>query len=339
VIADVVITGVGCLLARAPSAAALRLTAGVERRARLPDPLPRPEPWACQPPRLARLDRFSQVAFLAAHEALVAADLARRPPRPEAFGLSLGTAYGCHAVNEEYYRGFLRNGARGASPRLFAATLPSSPVGEMAIAFDARGPALTLAQGWDAGLQAVAEAARMCHRGQAEVVIAGGCDVLSDTLVALLATWGYTVDAAEGAAFVVVERAASARRRAARPLATVPGAGAAFAPTLAHGPALDLASAAALREAGLPQTAIRHRLVARAPVTPPPRAVGHAGASGAADSDLLATDPASRFGVTFAAGGALAVALAVQSAPVATTLVGATDPLGGAVAVVLTPPE
>ncbi|MBI5482532.1 MAG: hypothetical protein HY906_26995, partial [Deltaproteobacteria bacterium] len=186
-IRDVVITGVGCLLARAPSVAALRPGAAVGSAARLPDPLPRPAAWACRAPRLARMDRFSQVTFLAAHEAFLAADLATRPPRPEGFGLCLGTAYGCHAVNEDFYRGLLRDGARGASPRLFAYTLPSSPVGEAAIAFAARGPVLTLAQGWDAGLAAAAEAARLCHHGQAEVVIAGGSDVLSATLLALLA--------------------------------------------------------------------------------------------------------------------------------------------------------
>ncbi|MBI5479853.1 MAG: hypothetical protein HY906_13395 [Deltaproteobacteria bacterium] len=58
-----------------------------------------------------------------------------------------------------------------------------------------------------------------------------------------------------------------------------------------------------------------------------------------AGTSVPATDPAARFGVTFGAGGALAVALAVQDEPVAPTLVGATDPLGAAAALVLAPPE
>jgi 3-oxoacyl-[acyl-carrier-protein] synthase II len=338
VIADVVITGVGCLLARAPSAAALR-AAAPPRVARLPDALPRPAAWACTPPRLARMDRFSAVTFLAAHEAFVDADLGARAPRREAFGVCLGTAYGCHAVNEDYYRGLLRDGVRGASPRLFAATLPSSPVGEVAIGFGARGPALTLAEGWTAGLQAVAEAARLCHRGAADVVLAGGSDVLSATLVSLLADWGLALDAAEGAAFVVVERAAAARARGARPLAAVRGAGAAFGPTPAHGPALPAAMAAALRDAGLGAAAVARHVVARAPEPTPPAHPGDASRPARPAAGPPGVDPADRFGVTLGAAGALAVVLAVQDPPVAPTLVGAADPLGGAAALVLGPAD
>jgi 3-oxoacyl-[acyl-carrier-protein] synthase II len=331
---DAVVTGVGCLLARAPGAAALRPGAAAAPPAtRLPEPLPRPARWGCPAPRLARMDRFSQVTFLAAHEAFLAAALDARPPRREGFALCLGTAYGCHAVNEAYYRGFLRDGARGASPRLFAATLPSSPLGELAIGLGAQGPALTLTEGWHAGLGAIAEAARLCARGQAEVVLAGGSDVLSATLERLLADWGFAgLDLAEGAAFVVVEQAAAARARGATPLAAICGAGAAFAPTPAHGPALALATAAALREAGLAPAALGRRLVSRAPVTPPPDGAA------ARDDDPAAVDPAGRFGVTLGAGGALGVALALQEEVRVPTLVAATDPLGGAAALVLGPP-
>jgi 3-oxoacyl-[acyl-carrier-protein] synthase II len=335
-IRDVVVTGIGCLLARAPNAAALRPDAAAAPAGRcLPAPLPRPAAWGCPAPRLARMDRFSQVTFLAAHEAFVAADLPARPPRREGLGLCFGTAYGCHAVNEAYYRGFLADGARGASPRLFAATLPSSPLGELAIALDARGPVLALTEGWHAGLQAVAEAARLCHRGQAEVILAGGSDVLSDTLVRLLADWGHALDLAEGAVFVVVEQATAARARGVRPLAAILGAGGAFAPTPAPGRALELATAAALREAGLAPAALARRLVARAPATPPPAGAAPGDAGGAAPT---AADPAARFGVTLGAGGVLAVALALREEPVGLTLVGATDPLGGAAALVLGPP-
>jgi len=336
VIRDVVVTGIGCLLARAPAAAALRPDAAPAPAARrLPEPLPRPAAWGCPAPRLARMDRFSQVTFLAAHEAFVAAGLPAQAPPRERLGLCLGTAYGCHAVNEAYYRGFLRDGARGASPRLFAATLPSSPLGELAIGLDARGPALALTEGWHAGLQAVAEAARLCHRGRAAVVLAGGSDVLSDTLTGLLADWGHRLDLAEGAVFVVVEQAAAARARGARPFAAVLGAGGAFAPVPARGLPFELAAAAALREAGLAPAAITRRLVARAPLTPPPDGAGPAGATGPATGP--ATDPAARFGVTLGAGGALAVALALQEELDGPTLVGATDPLGGAAALVLGP--
>ncbi|HEY3358508.1 MAG TPA: beta-ketoacyl synthase N-terminal-like domain-containing protein [Polyangia bacterium] len=329
-IEDVVITGAGCVTARAPAAPALlrpddgAAAAGPQR---LPEPLPRPAAWACKPPRLGRMDRFSQVALLAAHEAFAAARLGDGAAG-EALGVVLGTAFGCHAVNEEFYRGLLAGGPAGASPLRFAATLPSTPAGEIAIAFGARGPALTFAHGWDAGLGAIAEGARLVGGGRAAAVLAGGADVLSPTLEELLGDWGYGLAPAEGAAFVALERATAAAARGAPALAIVRGAGAAFGPAPGRRTALAQAARLALAEAGVAPGALTAVLCATAP-----------------EDDLGALAPlglgatpapfAPALGVTFGAGGPAAVVQAALGGRGA-TLVCASDPLGGATALVLT---
>jgi hypothetical protein len=104
-----------------------------------------------------------------------------------------------------------------------------------------------------------------------------------------------------------VEPAASAHARGAGPRAAVLGAGGAFAPQPARGRALEQATAAALREAGLAPAAITRRVAA---------SVEHE--------------------VALGAGGARAVLQALADLP-GPTLVTATDPLGGAAALVLGP--
>jgi len=292
--------------------------------------LPRPTSWVCRPPRLARLDRYSQVTFLAAHEAFRAANLQEKPVAPEALGMVLGTAYGCHAVNEEYYAGMVREGVRAASPRLFTATLPSAPTGEMAIAFQAKGPALTLAHGWDAGLAAVAWAGRLCSGGKAKAVLAGGADILSDVLLTLLDEWALGIEPSEGAAFVVVEAAHEARERGATVRAMLLGTGAAFSPRPSGRDALERAITAALRDAGLTAAAVRHAVVAQAPRSTDSQGRAH-GRFGA-----LPVDPASLYGTTFGAGGVLGIGMALEALQ-GPTIVAAEDPLGSASALVLGP--
>jgi 3-oxoacyl-[acyl-carrier-protein] synthase II len=141
---------------------------------------PRQARWRTKPPRLARMDRACTLALLAAEAAL--ADAGAAPDWDGArVGVVVGTAFGCHATNEEYYRGAL-DPARGASPRLFAYTLPSSPLGEVSIHLGARGPAEAVVSGGHAGVEAVARAGRLCAAGRADLVVAIAVEVGGGTL-------------------------------------------------------------------------------------------------------------------------------------------------------------
>jgi hypothetical protein len=142
----------------------------------------------------------------------------------ERVAVVFGTSYGCHATDDEFFRGVIAEGARGASPRLFAYTLPSSPLGEITIHYGARGSALAIASGDTAGLEALARAWSLVAEGRADVAIAVAAEV---ALPSSSARGPRSLR--DGAAAIVVEREG---RRAGRAgvvsRAHVLGEGAAF---------------------------------------------------------------------------------------------------------------
>lgn len=194
-------------------AAAIEVPAGSELH---------PARWLLRPPRLGRMDRLCQLALAAADAALVDAQANPSSWAGERVAVLFGTAHGCHATNEEYYRGLLAEGARSVSPRLFAYTLPSSPVGEITIHYGARGPAETFASGCTAGLGALAAAARLCAVGKCDMALAVAADVGGGTLP------GLGLRARDAAAALVVERAESLGHRQERVRARWLGAGEAY---------------------------------------------------------------------------------------------------------------
>jgi 3-oxoacyl-[acyl-carrier-protein] synthase II len=181
-----------------------------------------PERWAGAPARLARLDRLSALALSACDACLRDAGVAA--PFDERGGdrtaLVVGTAFGSHAVNEDYYRGLIGEGPATASPRLFAATLPSSAAGEIGIHYRIRGPATTLASGRTAGLDALVEAARQLEAALIDRALAIAADAATPLLASLLGN-GLTID--DAAAALLLERADFARARGARIRARVLG--------------------------------------------------------------------------------------------------------------------
>ena len=165
-----------------------------------------PAKWLAQPAKLSRMDRLCALSLVAADAALL--DAGAVTLAAERTAVVLGTAYGCHVTNEEYYRGLLKEGPAGASPRLFAYTLPSSPVGEISIHYGIRGPATTVAPGLQAGLSAVAEGAAHLSSGRADRVIVIAAEVASALLQQIV---GHAVR--DVAAAVVLERGASGKAR------------------------------------------------------------------------------------------------------------------------------
>ncbi|HZS40240.1 MAG TPA: beta-ketoacyl synthase N-terminal-like domain-containing protein [Polyangia bacterium] len=270
-----------------------------------------PARWAGAPARLARMDRLSALALVVCDACLLDAGFAPDDARfdGERLALVLGTAYGCHDTNEEYYRGLLAHGASGASPRLFAYTLPSSAVGEIGIHYRVRGPATTLASGLAAGADALGEALRQLRSGRADRALAIAADVATPLLARLVAN-GLTI--ADSAAALLLERAEHAAERGAIVRARVLGAARGYAGGDRRAAvedairrALDdaaLAPAAITRVVGAPEDAAATRAlgVSAGAETPAPEALAAAPLVAAArwlaapDGNLLivAGDPA-----------------------------------------------
>ncbi|MEZ4392653.1 MAG: beta-ketoacyl synthase N-terminal-like domain-containing protein [Polyangiales bacterium] len=139
------------------------------------------ERWPEAPPRVRRLDRAALHALLVARR-VVAATSAW--PGDEV-GVVLGTALGCAEVNSRYHRGLVEGGYDAASPMLFAQTIPSTPVGEVSIAFGLRGHSATVMAGGCSGVAAVAEAVRAIDSGRVRAALVLAGDTFGEDEVAL----------------------------------------------------------------------------------------------------------------------------------------------------------
>lgn len=140
----------------------------------------------------------------------------------ERAGVIVGTAHGCHAANETFYRGFLAQGMLGASPRVFSYTLPSSPAGEISIRYGISGPCEAFVSGRHSGVEALGRAGVWCERGTVDLALVAAVEVGGGTLAGL----GLAV--CDQAVALVIEGEAAARRRGARVWAVLEGSAGAF---------------------------------------------------------------------------------------------------------------
>ena len=260
--------------------------------------------------RALRAERVTQLVLAAGGRALAAAGIdAAAAPETRA-GIVVGTAFGCFLTNAAYQRRLAAEGAAGASPRLFAATVSNAAAGELAIAYRLAGPAVTVTAGGASGLVALGEAVEVLRAGRADVVVAGGADALGRALANWVAAAGLAFGRplAEAAAVLVLERPGRVRSELGR----IAGHASGFEPDPAGptaGEGLAGAIAAACADAGLSP----REIAAVASATPPPLAPLEARA-------LVATlegrrpRPVMPFGGAFGATGPLGLLAALAEA-------------------------
>jgi hypothetical protein len=188
-----------------------------------------PTVWSGRPPRLPRMDRLCALGLVAADGAVLDAKLSPETLEGDRTAVVFGTAFGCHATNEAYYRDLLKEGPKAASPRLFAYTLPSSPVGEICIHYRITGPASTHAGALTSGLEALIEGQRLVRLGSIDRVLVVTADVATPWLMKILDR----TDLEDSAAALVLERRDVALARGHGSSARLLGFGAAFSPKLA----------------------------------------------------------------------------------------------------------
>jgi 3-oxoacyl-(acyl-carrier-protein) synthase len=216
-------------------------------------------------------DRAGGFALRAAAEALDAAGLAPGMVASPRLGVVLGTTLG----GMEIFEALDISSAAGGPPPAQLERVPYfAPAARLAEAIGAGGPVVTTQLACASGTEAVALAADWVRAGRADVVLAGGCDLLCRFVVAGFNCLRATADVArpfdhqrrglvlgEGAAVVVVEDAEHAARRGAPVRARVLGTGAAAdavhmtAPDRAGGGVVR-AVLAALADAGLAPSAV-----------------------------------------------------------------------------------
>jgi 3-oxoacyl-[acyl-carrier-protein] synthase II len=193
----------------------------------------------------ARMDRVTQLAVVAALEAVADAGLDPAHWDGARVGVVLGCADGGPATVEQQHRVLIEEGPGRVSPLLLPMQLPNMLAGQVSIRLGATGPSLVVATACASGSTAIALAADLLRLGRCDIVVAGGSEAMVTPLVmagfaqmgALSRRTGdpeaasrpFDTDrdgfvAGEGAGILVLERLADARARGAAVRSVVAGA-------------------------------------------------------------------------------------------------------------------
>jgi 3-oxoacyl-[acyl-carrier-protein] synthase II len=126
--------------------------------------------------RARRLDRFSQLAVVAARLALADADLALEREDHDRVGASMGSALGGVAYAEEQVAAFAAGGIREIDPMLALSVFGGASSCNIAIDLGVSGPNSTNAMSCASGTIAVGDAFHAIRDGRADVMLAGGAE-------------------------------------------------------------------------------------------------------------------------------------------------------------------
>ena len=123
-----------------------------------------------------RADRVTQLAFVAANEALSQSGYDPASSNGEDFAVIIGTAIGGIATLIAEYDTLREKGPSRVSPFLMPMMLSDMTSGQLSIKLGARGVNYCLVSACASGADSIGEAANIIRRGDAEVALAGGTE-------------------------------------------------------------------------------------------------------------------------------------------------------------------
>jgi 3-oxoacyl-[acyl-carrier-protein] synthase II len=123
-----------------------------------------------------RLDRFCQLALIAAKEAVEDSGLEITEENGEEIGVIMGSAVGGMITLAEQIEVLRTKGPHRVSPFLIPMFLEDIAAGHIAIATGARGPNFATVSACATSAHAIGEAAEIIKRGDAKAIIAGGSE-------------------------------------------------------------------------------------------------------------------------------------------------------------------
>ena len=226
------------------------------------------------------MDRVAQMAVLAAHRALTAANLLVDDRGPADAGIYMGCGLGGSNAIQEAYRIYYQRQSRKLKPTSVPLIMANAPASHISMRYGILGPSFTYSIACSSSGVAIGEAFRAVRDGYLDCAIAGGAESMVND--GTIAAWealsvlakehsdgpaassrpfakdrtGFVLG--EGSATLVLETAETMRARGVRPIAEIVGFGASSDARNLTQPAVDgqvRAIRAALADAGLgPET-------------------------------------------------------------------------------------
>lgn len=188
------------------------------------------------------LDRMSELSFAAMSLAFKSAGIDPANLDKASAGLLFGTAYGNIETARLFFADFLEKGPRFVKPVLFPHAYSNSTASLLAMEYGISGCHVNFASGAVSSSLAIVEACDTIRQGRADLLFAGGCDALGQSVFTGLDRKGVLTGAAdaaalrgpfdkarsgfvpgEGAGILVLEEADHAAARGAKALAEIAG--------------------------------------------------------------------------------------------------------------------
>lgn len=123
-----------------------------------------------------RIERFSQLAIVAAREAVQDADLKITEENSERIAVMIGSAGGAATAVGDNTKIYETRGARRVSPMFLPMMLVDTAGALVAIDLGIRGPNFAIVSACATGTNSIGEAAEYIKRGDVDVALAGGTD-------------------------------------------------------------------------------------------------------------------------------------------------------------------
>lgn len=128
------------------------------------------------PPRLRMLDRVSQLALVAAAEALAAARLDLAAADRSRVGVFVGTGMGGALTTDEGYLSLYRDNCERMKPFSVLMGMTNAPASWIGIEHDLSGPNLTYSTACSSAAVAIGESWLRLRRGEIDIAITGGAE-------------------------------------------------------------------------------------------------------------------------------------------------------------------
>lgn len=130
------------------------------------------------PDRLRQLDRFAQVALVAAREAVAQAGLFPDAALAARAGVVMGTSGGGMTTTDDSYRTVYQDGRNRVPPLVVPRLMPNAAAAQLSMEFGLRGPGFAVSSACASSNHAMGLAFQMVRAGQAPVVLTGGSEAM-----------------------------------------------------------------------------------------------------------------------------------------------------------------